>query len=130
KVLMGPPTPGLGETFGLSENEEDEMSTFGIGDALMITPNKRILLHYQASDLEHRLATTHHQEVAQMREQQQRLITAEVEEDSSPNGHGSAKPNTERRRRTRTSRPNRQGERHTDEQTIFHLVQEGEGGQP
>src|SRR6266849_6338480 len=69
KVLMGPPTPGLRETFGLSESEEDEMNTFGIGDALMITPNKRIIVHYQASELEHRLSTTHHQEVAQMREQ-------------------------------------------------------------
>ena len=129
KVLMGPPSPGLSETFGLSENEEDEMSTFGVGDALMITPNKRILLHYQASDLEHQLATTHHQEVAQMREQQQVLIKAEVEEKSSTNGLGSAKPNAERQRRTRTPRTNRQGERHTEKQTIFHLVHEEEGGQ-
>ena len=135
KVLMGPPTPGLRETFGLSESEEDEMSTFGIGDALMITPDKRILLHYQASELEHRLSTTHHQEVAQMREQHQVLITPEVAEGvggadgSATNVQASAKPNTERRRRTRTSRPNQQGERLTEKQPIFHVMEEGEGGQ-
>ncbi len=135
KVLMGPPTPGLRDTFGLSESEEDEMSTFGIGDALVITPDKRILVHYQASDLEHRLSTTHHQEVAQMREQQQVLITAElaagegVADASSANGDGSAKPHAEYRRRKRTPRTNKQGERDTEKQAIWHLVEE-EGGQP
>jgi hypothetical protein len=127
KVLMGPPSPGLGETFGLSENEEDEMSTFGVGDALMITPGKRILLHYQASDLEHRLATTHHQEVAQLREQQQVLLSAEKVEQPSPNGSSSTTPNKERRRRTRTSKVIQLDDRQTDKQTIFQLVQEREG---
>lgn len=96
KVLMGPPTTGLRETFGLSESEEDEMSTFGIGDALMITPNKRIVVHYQASELEHRLSTTHHQEVAQMREQGQTLpfVEAEAETGDATNGDGGARENT------------------------------------
>src|SRR5260370_11872085 len=109
KVLMGPPTPGLRDTFGLSESEEDEMSTFGIGDALMITPDKRILVHYQASDLEHRLSTTHHQEVAQMREQQQVLISAQVEDGAAPTSHGSTKPTAERCSRTSTPRPTQNG---------------------
>ena len=129
KVLMGPPTPGLRETFGLSESEEDEMSTFGIGDALMITPSKRMLVHYQASDLEHRLSTTHHQEVAQLREQQQVLITAEMADGAAATGHGSAKPATERRRRARTNRSNQQDERYTDKQTILQLVEEREEGE-
>jgi len=130
KVLMGPPTPGLRETFGLSESEEDEMSTFGIGDALMITPDKRVLVHYQASEWEHRLSTTHHQEVAQLREQQQVLVSAEMADGAAPTGQSSTKPNAERRRRTRTPRPNQQGERLTEKQTIFQQGEEGEEGQP
>ena len=110
KVLMGPPAPGLRETFGLSESEEDEMSTFGIGDALMITPNKRIIVHYQASELEHRLSTTHHQEVAQMRGQGQTLPFVEAEAEvatdvgegtqgnAAANGHVSRRPDGGRRR--------------------------------
>src|SRR6266700_3608663 len=122
KVLMGPPAPGLRETFGLSESEEDEMSTFGIGDALMITPNKRIVVHYQASELEHRLSTTHHQEVAQMREQGQTLpfVEAEVATDggegtqgnAAANGHVSRRPEGGRRR-NRTHRFKNEGKDRT-----------------
>ncbi len=124
KVLMGPPTPGLRETFGLSESEEDEMSTFGIGDALMITPNKRIIVHYQASELEHRLSTTHHQEVAQMREQGEMLAVVEAEaevatdvgedarENSATNGHVSRRPDGGRRR-NRTHRFKNEGKDRT-----------------
>jgi len=118
KVLMGPPAPGLRDTFGLSESEEDEMNTFGIGDALMITPNKRIIVHYQASELEHRLSTTHHQEVAQMQEQEELLAAVEDEAEAGDvtNGdggapgheaiddHSNSRPDSSRKRRYRTHR--------------------------
>jgi hypothetical protein len=127
KVLMGPPTPGLRETFGLSESEEDEMSTFGIGDALMITPNKRIIVHYQASELEHRLSTTHHQEVAQIREQGEMLAVVEGEaetgdatngdggarENTAADGHVGRRPDSSRRRRNRAYRFKNEGKDRT-----------------
>jgi len=80
--------------------------------------------------LEHRLSTTHHQEVAQLREQQQVLVSAEMADGAAPTGQSNTKPTAERRRRTRTPRPNQQGERLTEKQTIFQPVEEGEEGQP
>jgi len=76
KLLMGPPTPGIREVEQLSESEIQEMRSFGKGDALLIAPQKHIILHHTASAVEYRLATTDHRERAQIRREQEEALKA------------------------------------------------------
>ena len=46
------------EMFKLSEQERRSLDVCGKGDALLLTNQNRILVHFEASDLEHRMAST------------------------------------------------------------------------
>jgi len=56
--------PLVAEVFKLSEREIEVLKRCGKGDALLLTNDKRIFVHFEASEVEHRIATTDPREVA------------------------------------------------------------------
>lgn len=56
--------PLVAEVFKLSEREVEVLKRCGKGDALLLTNDKRIFVHFEASEVEHRIATTDPREVA------------------------------------------------------------------
>jgi hypothetical protein len=54
----------IGQLFHLSESERQIVRRLGIGEALLTVNEKRLVVKFEASELEHLLATTNPQEIA------------------------------------------------------------------
>jgi hypothetical protein len=54
----------IGQLFHLSESERQLVRRLGIGEALLTVNEKRLVVKFEASELEHLLATTNPQEIA------------------------------------------------------------------
>lgn len=62
----------LTDIFKLSLPEQQQLLTFGKGDALLLTQEKRLCVHFACSDLEYRYATSHPVDLARYEEEEQR----------------------------------------------------------
>ena len=58
--------------FQLTGGERQRLLTFGKHEALLLSGGKRVIIHIEASPLEHRLATTDPRELARRREEEQK----------------------------------------------------------
>jgi hypothetical protein len=64
KVVVGNPrTSTIKDEFSLSDQEEEMISTLDRGEALIITPLRRLFAHIEASPLEYQIGTTKGSEV-------------------------------------------------------------------
>ena len=77
KILMAQEPASLGlvaDIFRLTPREVQVLKTCGKGDALLLTGEKRIFVHFEASEKEHVLATTDPRQLADIREQEHRAV--------------------------------------------------------
>jgi hypothetical protein len=89
KVLMAQEPASLGlvaDIFRLTPREVQVLKTCGKGDALLLTGEKRIFVHFEASEKERVLATTDPRQLADMREQERRAAPAPAQPRSSSPG--------------------------------------------
>jgi hypothetical protein len=78
KILMAQEAASLGlvaDVFHLTPREVQVLKTCGKGDALLLTGEKRIFVHFEASEREHRLATTDPRQLAALREARQHAVS-------------------------------------------------------
>jgi hypothetical protein len=107
--------------FKLSENETQLLKTCGKGDALLLTSDKRVFVHFEASELEHRLATTDPRELARM----QREGLAELSELERP---GSARKTLDLRSRQTGPIGNGRPQDPPARRSAAEIAQSGNGG--
>lgn len=89
KILMAQDPTSLGlvaDIFRLTPREVQVLRTCGKGDALLLTGEKRIFLHFEASGKEHGLATTDRRELSDLREQERSVAPAPAQPQPSSAG--------------------------------------------
>jgi type IV secretory pathway VirB4 component len=86
-ALMGQEAAALDlltEIFHLSPPERQHLLTFGKGDALLLTQEKRVCVHFACSDLEYRYATSHPADLARYEAEEQRRETSDETQQIAP----------------------------------------------
>jgi hypothetical protein len=86
-ALMGQEAASLDlltEIFHLSPPERQHLLTFGKGDALLLTQEKRVCVHFACSDLEYRYATSHPADMARYEAEEQRGETSDETQQIAP----------------------------------------------